>query len=352
VNPTEVLAATPTELLGDPPAKGDADALLRVKRKYRRLLIAVHPDQNPGDPKAAPALERVNQLWEAYSHSKPVAKVTITTRKRTYTLGAVKHKGDLSNLYAATAPGPGDVLVKMPRNPRSNDLMEAEGKALKRIADDGDDKYAPYVPQLVETFKHRDTATGVDRRVNVFPDDLKGFVSLAEVAKAYPDGLQPKDAAWMWRRLLVAAGYAHSAGVVHGAIVPDHVLIHPDVHGLVLVDWCYSVLMEKATPTAHLSPFAPKAATLTALVPQYRDLYPPAVGHFPASPATDIYMLTKTMLRLIGKRIPSPMYSFAVGCTDITPPDAWSLLAEYDDLLERLYGPRTFRPFHMPAPTN
>jgi hypothetical protein len=31
------------------------------------------------------------------------------------------------------------------------------------------------------------------------------------------------------------------------------------------------------------------------------------------------------------------------------PQDAWRLLAEFDELLERLYGPRTFRPFAMPA---
>ena len=31
------------------------------------------------------------------------------------------------------------------------------------------------------------------------------------------------------------------------------------------------------------------------------------------------------------------------------PQDAWQLLAELDDLLERLYGPRKFRPFVIPA---
>jgi hypothetical protein len=31
------------------------------------------------------------------------------------------------------------------------------------------------------------------------------------------------------------------------------------------------------------------------------------------------------------------------------PSDAWRLLAELDELLERLYGRRRFRPFHLPA---
>jgi hypothetical protein len=50
------------------------------------------------------------------------------------------------------------------------------------------------------------------------------------------------------------------------------------------------------------------------------------------------------------------MAAFARGCLLASPgrrpQDAWRLLAELDELLElleRLYGPRTFRPFAMPA---
>ncbi len=31
----------------------------------------------------------------------------------------------------------------------------------------------------------------------------------------------------MWRRLLVAVGVAHRAGVIHGAILPEHGLYGP-----------------------------------------------------------------------------------------------------------------------------
>ena len=47
------------------------------------------------------------------------------------------------------------------------------------------------------------------------------------------------------------------------------------------------------------------------------------------------------------------MASFAAGCTLANPrrrpADAWELLAEFDEVLDRLYGSRTFRPFAMPA---
>ncbi|MFD0592109.1 hypothetical protein ACFQZ4_05710 [Catellatospora coxensis] len=163
-------------------------------------------------------------------------------------------------------------------------------------------------------------------------------MSLARVKQSYPDGVDPRDAAWMWRRLLVAVGYAHRAGVVHGAIVPDHVLIHPGEHGLALVDWCYSV--------------TEPGQTVPALARGYHDLYPPEVtGKRPASAATDIHLATRCMTWLMGDRTPPALARFAHGCTlphpNARPHDAWRLLAELDELLEARYGPRTFRPFTL-----
>ena len=47
--------------------------------------------------------------------------------------------------------------------------------------------------------------------------------------------------------------------------------------------------------------------------------------------------------------VPAPLRRFADGCCyaapRMRPQDAWRLLAEFDELLENLYGPRTFRPF-------
>jgi hypothetical protein len=141
----------------------------------------------------------------------------------------------------------------------------------------------------------------------------------------------------MWRRLLTALGWAHEAGVVHGAVLPEHVLIHPAEHGVVLVDWCYAV-----------APGQP----LTAVVAAHRDRYPPeALARRPVSPATDIYLATVTVQRLVGRRMPAPMRRFVAGCLydapRMRPQHAWQLLAELDDLLGHLYGPRRFRPFTL-----
>jgi hypothetical protein len=55
----------------------------------------------------------------------------------------------------------------------------------------------------------------------------------------------------------------------------------------------------------------------------------------------------------MGPRAHPRLLRFARGCTlaapRMRPQDAWRLLAELDELLGDLYGPRTFRPFALPA---
>ncbi|MEO3823356.1 molecular chaperone DnaJ [Actinomadura sp. B10D3] len=325
-------ARTPADLFGDDAAE--------AARRYRRLARLVHPDATGG--RTRDAFIRLNDLWRGYRGGDPA---TITTRRHAYRLDGGAVGGDLAELYRARA-GPGrDVLLKMPRDPRDGDLIEREAVALRQLPKDGDGKFLPYVPRLVESFQHRDAATGAQRRVNAIAA-LDGFHSLAEVRRAHPGGVDPRDAAWMWRRLLVGLGFAHRAGVLHGAVLPEHVLIHPEEHGLVLVDWCYSV----PGCYAHTDP----SGRVPAMVDRYAGWYPPEVpGRRAASPATDIFMATRCMTELMGDKAPKAMRSFARGCTlpaqNRRPADAWRLLAEFDELLERLYGPRRFRPFHLPA---
>jgi hypothetical protein len=283
---------------------------------YRRLARLTHPDACPGDARAAGAFAKLTTLWQRRRDSR----------------APLVARGDIGNLYRVR-----NGLLKLARDAADNDLMRRETSSLTRLRADAEPRLRAYFPRLVEARRHADPATGVTRRANVI-GWLAGFVSLAEVGTAFPGGLDPRDAAWMWRRLLVAIGAAHRAGVIHGAVLPEHVMIHPAEHGLVLVDWCYSLP-------------AP-AGRLAAMVGRYRDWYPPdaATG---AGPDLDIWLATRCMTELIGPRLPDRMASFAAGCTLASPrrrpSDAWPLLAEYDDLLARLYGPRIFRPFAMPA---
>jgi hypothetical protein len=290
-------------------------------RTYRRLARLTHPDARPGDARAARAFAKLAALWRQHRGDQGPGRLVA--------------RGDLANLYE-TRQG----LLKLPRDPADNDLMEREAAALTRLRACGDRRFLPYVPRLLEVQRHRDPRSGARRHANVL-ERLHGFHSLAEVHRAFPDGVDPRDVAWMWRRLLVAVGFAHRAGVVHGAVLPEHVLIHPGQHGLALLDWCYSV-------SDHTPDHVP------AIVERYRHWYPPEVlGRRAAGPSTDIYLATRCMTQLMGAWAPKPLITFARGCAlpnpKRRPHDAWLLLGELDELLERLYGPRRFRPFTMPA---
>ncbi|WP_026411810.1 molecular chaperone DnaJ [Actinomadura oligospora] len=317
-------AVSPADLFGGDEAE--------AARLYRRLARLVHPDATPAG--SSRDFARLSELWHAYNAANaPVIEVG-THRFR---LGETIASGDLAELYLADDRGRG-VVLKMPRDPSDNDLMSREEEALRTLRRDGERKFRAYVPELVTAFRHRDPDTGETRRVNVLAP-LDGFVSFAEVRAAHPDGLDPRDAAWMWRRLLVALGFAHRAGVVHGAVLPEHVLIHPGKHGLVLVDWCYSVTRP--------------GGRVPAMVDRRSGMYAPEIpAREPAVPGTDVFMASKCVARLMGDRAPAAMRAFVAGCVlpapHRRPRDAWRLLAELDELLDRLYGRRTFRPFTMP----
>jgi hypothetical protein len=204
--------------------------------------------------------------------------------------------------------------------------MAAEAEALRLLQNHGDPKFRPYAPKLVESFVHEDRGR-VRRVVNVL-EHLDGFVPLSRLGRT----IDPRDAAWMFRRLLTGLGWAHRAGVVHGAVFEEHVLIHPAEHGLAIVDWCYS------------------GGTVKAVVRNRRDAYPPeAFTARRATPATDIHLAVGLLTRLVGDGLPHAMKRFADGCLferpRMRPQDAWALLGEFDELLHKLYGPRKFRPF-------
>lgn len=300
-------------------------------RQYRRLARLLHPDHASGPDSSTAATDafvRLTTRWQARGG------ITIhAPGGREYRIGDAAYTGDLANLYRC-----GDErLLKLPRSPASNDLMAREARTLRRLADRGDPRYLPYVPRLVDSFRHRDGATGARRQVNVIAAG-GGLHSLAEVRRRYPSGVDGRDAAWMWRRLLVALGLAHRAGVVHGAVVPDHVLIQPDEHGVVLVDWCYAAL--------------DGTELIGALIPSYVDWYPREVRRREIpGPGTDIAMAARCMAFVMGDRAPAALRRFADGCTlpdpRHRPTDAWRLLSEFDELLERLYGPRKFHQFSL-----
>lgn len=356
---TIMAAMCPEDVFGDLPGS-PAEQRGNVQRGYRQLARLVHPDSaRPEDkPSAAAAFARLLQFREAagkaidagtYGQRQPLSAthpVTIHSRRHVYRAGDPYAKGDIANLYHCTdGEGTSPALLKVARNAADNDLIQAEASALRHLLTPDQPAakgFFPFLPRITDSFSFRDSS-GPARQANVF-DWLPGFHALEEVREAYPHGIDPKHMAWIWRRLLLVLGYTHTRGVIHGAVLPPHVLIHPD-HDLLLTDWCYAIRGQ----TAHIP----------AISERYADWYPPEIlARQPPSPATDIYLSARCMAYLMGENgngqgIPPRITGFITSCLLKAPPrrpqDAWLLRKEFTKLIEQIWGPRTYLPFTMPS---
>jgi hypothetical protein len=313
------------------------------QRKHRVNVIfrIIHPDQYSSAADITKANKVLKQLNVLLANEARAASIEfeITTRHNTFHVNGLGHKGKIANLYNSTYIKNGRLdtaYLKMPRSPKDSDLLAAEAKSLKKIHA-SDDSRKHFTPLLIESFRHRDAKTGVERTTNVL-QAIPGFISLADVHRSYPDGVDPRDLAWMWRRAFIALSIAHDVDIVHGAVVPEHILIHPEQHGLILCGWGASV----------------ERSGVIKLLNGPKQFYPPEVlNKERTSRSTDIYMLSKSMEHLLPLNAPRQFHAFIRGCTferpAVRPKDAISLLHEFDNMIERLYGPRTFRPFSVPS---
>lgn len=359
------------DIFGKPNGKPENDLLREITAKYWKIARMIHPDRYSGSSHAALANTLFAKLAalkneaeeKARGNKNPTAaKIPIKSSKHVYALGDLLTQGDKSDLYTCSfADAPKKALLKIAQSPADNDLLENEARILREIFPEKqiEERFYRHLPRLIDSFKARSAtapaahARPVEtfRQVNVL-ELFGGFHSIADVIRAYPVGLDFRDVVWMWKRLLSVLGFIHrEKRVIHGAILPTHVMVHPTEHGAKIIDWCYAVKMEKD-------------ARIKALSAPYRDFYAPEIlMRCPAGPATDIYMSAKCVLALLGgnistnempKNVPERFQGFVKSCLlkapTRRPDDAWALHGELDELLLKLVGKPKYRPFQMPSP--
>lgn len=291
---------------------------------------------------------------------------TVATPTRVYTMSRLIAKDDVCNVYAcafSVEGKPYQGLFRVARDAGDNDLVQNEARALYHFqATPNYDDFRAFLPSILESFVYQDERAAVAgrqaRQVNIVtlhthiasPDEL---YSLEDVRGYYTGGIDTKDMAWMWRRLLNVLGYAHKNGIIHGAVLPSHVLIEPKDHKLALVGWGFSVRDAKANQRR-----------LPAMSVSYESWYPPEVGEKAIpTPSLDLNMAARCMLYLMGldPLNDSPAHynldpalgqyfaKFLHARPRQRPQDAWDALDEFDRIIESLWGARTFREFTLPA---
>jgi len=101
--------------------------------------------------------------------------------------------------------------------------------------------------------------------------------------------LDPEHVAWIAERCLNALMYLHYNGVVHGDVKPQNIIIQPDTHTVVLVDYGLSIIRPDAKTNA-------KGHTPYFSSPEQ------VRGETPI-PESDFYGLGMTMIYLLGGQV-------------------------------------------------
>ena len=305
-------AKTAADLFGD-----DKDIL------FKRLAKLVHPDVVGAKMKAS-AHEAFTKLGRFYAEANGKVEPFSATKIGSWIVKGPLAKGEIADLYEAASDKHEEAAFKIARMAKDNDLMEAEAESLKKLWKPAQtDNFKKYVPQIFDSFK------ASDRQANVLELAGKHHRSFADILSQYPNGLDFRHIVWMMNRLLSVLGYAHRQGIVHGAILPEHLLYQTEDHGLMLVDWCYSISVGKSA---------------RAIIKNYKSYYPPEVLKKRAvGPSTDIYLAAKVML-LAAERVPARFRALLeewclAESMGARPQDAWLLQERWETLARAEYGP-------------
>ena len=145
----------------------------------------------------------------------------------------------------------------------------------------------------------------------------------------------------MIRRAFEGIGWVHDRGYVHGAMLPEHVIVHPTEHGARLVGWSYSVR---------------KGQRLTAISAARKSMYPASVmKREPATPVLDVQMLGGCATLLLSDKkgklrsdVPGEVSTFLNACRSGKVKDGWDAYRAFDLVLGKCYGKRQYRAFAMP----
>ena len=338
-------ATAPEDVFGD---LGD-DKSATLSEVFRRMALHVHPDKNANDAERAKSVFQSLTEWRnraeerikagVYGDRSKIKEVVLTTKKSTYTLSELIATGDISTVYRGTLRGSSDPMVfKVCRNPANNAMLDVEQSILTYLRDEAVTcklKAMVHIVPFVESFMVADGK--VSKRVNVFKYSSAN-VSLADVAKAYPAGIDMRDAAWMLNRIIAALVVLEQAKVVHGAIVPEHVLIAPESHNAILVGWSYAV--RNGNP-------------ISAIVPSRKADYPRDVlSKRPSCTGMDLHMAAKTILGIVNphtvpRQINGLLRTCLLGAAH-RPNSAYDFYQDFNAELNAAFGPKKFREFKMP----
>lgn len=308
-----------------------------IDRVFRRFAKHCHPDVVHSDAtladRARAAFEKLTLLRDRANGKTGSVKIG------SWDVGEPLTRGSIASLYTAYTPAGLDAVFKIANAPANNDLLERERDHLKLLwtgKGDADKHFQRYLPRLLDSFG----ASG--RRVNVL-SNAAGAYSLAHLRSQFPNGVPFRHIVWMVNRALSILGYAHQHWLVHGAVLPQHLLYYPDNHGLCLVDWTASAGNNHSDERV--------AYRHRDWLTHYPVEVSPTSRYRLAQETTDVYMLARAA-EWAADAVPDKFRPLLAWCKAESPnarPGAWEAQDRWEAIAKEVYGPPSFVPFVVPT---
>ncbi len=343
------------ELIGS-----EEEQMEQLKKIYRPLVNDIYPDFYIDQGKAVREMatdatgmlndlnDKATEKIKNGSYGQRTADTgasifKFATAKREYIIRSTVAEGDVSMVYSGTCSGfegsESNVVFKLVKEITDNDLAMNEIKILKLFQSEPGPQ-SKHLPFLLDTFKNDTQQIGIILRY------FDGF-DMHSIREKYPQGVDPKHAAWMLGRLLSVVGYSHSQGIIHGNIEPSHVLIRPRDHNIMLFGWSYGVVSPKSSGDQYKT---------------FNEIYgAPEIPNKPSpNPSSDIYSIAKTMIYVLGgdpanNTMPSSVpkkFQLLLQAMVLRSPlqrlqDAWKIYTDVAQLRNELWGKHEFIEFKM-----
>jgi hypothetical protein len=267
-----------------------------------------------------------------------------------WALGALIAQGEISDVYAAQrARWPTErALVKVLRQSRDLGLFDHEWAVLGKLLASKAPGAGTFGARLPQPIAHGPITAGAHAGSQATVLRWAGgFVHTFEaVQHAYPHGIEPRAAIWIWRRVLELLSFLHGSGYVHGAVLPQHLLVQDGEHGVRLVGYSCA---------DH------PGAKLRSVCARFESFYPEDLkASRSLSISGDLAMSARCVAVLLGgdptgRGLPAAvptalaemLRTFAAAQTPARD-DAWSLRERLGELAQAVFGAPAFCPIVMP----
>lgn len=293
------------------------------------------------DPSSVSA-SKYREAWTDWMNTLPSAPHRFSMDGTQWAAQWLLAHGEISDVYVAKrVRWPSElVLLKTLRDHDDAPLLENEWRVLNHLRTG------------VHADLHLRVPTPVVMGVLIDPPDggiacayrwASGFTHTFErIRQAHPGGIPTVASIWIWRRILEVLAVLRRAGLVHGAILPNHLLAQNGEHGVRVVGF-----------SCAGAPNDP----LRLISEQFKGFYPADVLRSgKLSAGMDITMSARCVAYLLGghdadvpdhlpQKLSDLLRQYAAGT--VSDVDPWKLREQAGEIGKALFGPPAFHPIAM-----